>query len=379
MVQSSHSKAAALEQKGRNKTMEPTKKEIGAHIAALRKAKGLTQEQLAGLLGVSAPAVSKWETNSSYPDITLLCPLARALGTNVDTLLQFEEQLSDQEVSARINEVMETAVQGDAAGAEAQLDALLRRWPNCTALQFNAAAAYDGFILFFPMADEDARSRWKRRKRALLEEIRRTGSAAYWQAVTIQLAGLAVSEGDTGRAETLLNELPAYAGDPTAVRVQLCLKKGQPEEALKLAQTELYKSVLKIESCMTTLLNPEVQPDPQKARKACQAYQAVAKAFGLADMSDGFLVEIYLRCGEVDQAAACFARYVEVLTGPPVFPDEELFSPGLIYTKPETAQAVFPPLRRMLLQSVTSEEQYQPLLTHPVSAAALEKLKASLS
>lgn len=358
--------------------MEPTKKEIGAHIAALRKAKGLTQEQLAAQLGVSAPAVSKWETNSSYPDITLLCPLARALGTNVDTLLQFEETLSDQEVAARINEVMETAVQGDAAAAEAQLDALLRRWPNCTALQFNAAAAYDGFILFFPTADEDARSRWKRRKRALLEEIRRTGSAAYWQAVTIQLAGLAVSEGDTGRAEALLNELPAYAGDPSAVRVQLCLKKGQPEEALKLAQTELYKSVVKIESCMTTLLNPEVQPDPQKARKACRAYQAVAKAFGLADMSDGFLVEIYLHCGEVDQAAACFARYVEVLTGPPVFPDEDLFSPGLAYAKPETAQAVFPPLRRMLLQGVTSEERYRPLLTHPVSAAALEKLKAGL-
>ena len=55
----------ALGQKGRNKTMEPTKKEIGAHIAALRKAKGLTQEQLAAQLGVSAPAVSKWETNVS--------------------------------------------------------------------------------------------------------------------------------------------------------------------------------------------------------------------------------------------------------------------------------------------------------------------------
>ena len=104
----------------------------------------------------------------------------------------------------------------------------------------------------------------------------------------------------------------------------------------------------------------------------------MAKAFGLADMSDGFLVEIYLHCGEVDQAAACFARYVEVLTGPPVFPDEDLFSPGLAYAKPETAQAVFPPLRRMLLQGVTSEERYRPLLTHPVSAAALEKLKAGL-
>lgn len=53
---------------------------LGAKLAALRKARGMTQEQLADQLGVSAPAVSKWETDSSYPDITLLCPLARALG-----------------------------------------------------------------------------------------------------------------------------------------------------------------------------------------------------------------------------------------------------------------------------------------------------------
>ena len=65
------------------------KENLGAHIAALRKAKGMTQEQLASALGISAPAVSKWETESSCPDITLLCPLARALGTNLDTLLQF--------------------------------------------------------------------------------------------------------------------------------------------------------------------------------------------------------------------------------------------------------------------------------------------------
>ena len=54
--------------------MEATQKKIGAQIAALRRAKGLTQEQLAEMLGVSAPAVSKWETDSSYPDITLRCP-----------------------------------------------------------------------------------------------------------------------------------------------------------------------------------------------------------------------------------------------------------------------------------------------------------------
>ncbi|HIX17772.1 MAG TPA: helix-turn-helix domain-containing protein [Candidatus Gemmiger faecavium] len=45
--------------------MQRAQSEIGANIAALRRAKGLTQEQLAFRLGVSAPAVSKWETGVS--------------------------------------------------------------------------------------------------------------------------------------------------------------------------------------------------------------------------------------------------------------------------------------------------------------------------
>ena len=184
----------------------------------------------------------------------------------MDTLLQFEENLSDQEVAARINEVAEAAMAGD-TGAEERLEAMLHRWPGCTALLFNAAAVYDGFELFFPAADEEARRRWKTRKRALLEEIRRTGTAAYWQAATIQLASL---------------------------------------------------------------------------------------------------------------AAASFARYVEVLTGPPVLPDEDLFFPGLAYTSPDVQQAMPQPMRRMLLQSITGEEKYRPLLADPVAAAALDKLKASV-
>ena len=43
---------------------------IGNNISALRKKKGITQEELANELGVSAQAVSKWENNSSCPDVS---------------------------------------------------------------------------------------------------------------------------------------------------------------------------------------------------------------------------------------------------------------------------------------------------------------------
>ncbi len=59
----------------------------GAVIKQLREKKGLTQTQLAELLGVSSKAVSKWETCKGLPDISLIEPLSTALGVCVSELM----------------------------------------------------------------------------------------------------------------------------------------------------------------------------------------------------------------------------------------------------------------------------------------------------
>ena len=59
----------------------------GQTIKKLREAKELTQTQLAEQIGVSCKAVSKWETGKGLPDITLIEPLAKALGVSVMELM----------------------------------------------------------------------------------------------------------------------------------------------------------------------------------------------------------------------------------------------------------------------------------------------------
>ncbi len=59
----------------------------GEAIKAMRENKGYTQTKLADLLGVSDKAVSKWETGKGLPDITLIQPLAKALGVSVIELM----------------------------------------------------------------------------------------------------------------------------------------------------------------------------------------------------------------------------------------------------------------------------------------------------
>lgn len=64
-----------------------TSMSIHERIAVLRKAQGLSQEQLAAALGVSNQAVSKWEGGQCCPDIQLLPALADQLGVTIDSLM----------------------------------------------------------------------------------------------------------------------------------------------------------------------------------------------------------------------------------------------------------------------------------------------------
>jgi transcriptional regulator with XRE-family HTH domain len=75
---------------------------IGANIKRLRTAKNITQEQLSVAMNVTCAAVSKWERGDTYPDITLLQPLAYYFGVTLDTLMGYDQE----KVRAEIDEVI---------------------------------------------------------------------------------------------------------------------------------------------------------------------------------------------------------------------------------------------------------------------------------
>ena len=85
---------------------------IGMNIKRLRLAKGFTQEQLAELLTISTAAVSKWEAKNTYPDITMLFPLAEIFGVTVDELLGYDEAKAKADVDKILAEYQRLYVEG---------------------------------------------------------------------------------------------------------------------------------------------------------------------------------------------------------------------------------------------------------------------------
>lgn len=98
---------------------------IHEQIAFLRKQKGLTQEDLAGALGVTNQAVSKWESAQCCPDITLLPDIANIFGVSIDELMGYRTTESFENIYLKLKSLFESTPAEDVFGKAYRLSILL--------------------------------------------------------------------------------------------------------------------------------------------------------------------------------------------------------------------------------------------------------------
>ena len=102
---------------------------IGTNIKRLRNSKNITQEQLSAAMNVSCAAVSKWERGETYPDITLLQPLAYFFGVTLDELMGYDQE----KIQAEIDEIIELFLQNRNKNSKLANEIILkayRDYPN---------------------------------------------------------------------------------------------------------------------------------------------------------------------------------------------------------------------------------------------------------
>ena len=88
------------------------KETFGNMVAALRKEKGMTQLELAEKMGVTDKAVSKWERDLSFPDVSSIPKLAEILGVTVDELMQVKAESKEEPLKKKIDEIVDVAFKG---------------------------------------------------------------------------------------------------------------------------------------------------------------------------------------------------------------------------------------------------------------------------
>ena len=253
-------------------------------IRTRRTALGLTQEQLAGKLGVSAPAVNKWERGNSYPDITLLPVLARTLRVDLNTLLSFQEDLTETEIAQFLNRLYEVSRTGGCGAAFSLAEEKLRQFPNSDALAYSAAGLLEGLLTLFPDTDETARPGREDFVAGLYERAAQSADPKIREWATYTVASRCIARGELDRAEALLDQLSNTHRDKRELLSALRRKQGRTQEAWTLLEQELFDRAHGIQTTLLSLIEMALaEGDRQRARAFCDAARRAGEVLDLSD------------------------------------------------------------------------------------------------
>lgn len=250
---------------------------INQMIREKRKELSLTQEQIADFLGVSTPAVNKWEKGSTYPDITLLPALARLLKTDLNTLMSFNDDLTDIEIENFVNEVDQTVQEQDYEAAFQKAINKIHEYPTCEKLIYSVILYLDGALALYNVSEiEQYRELYETYYRRLatseVPEIRDTA--------TSMLISHARNRGDFSKAEELIHSLPFSTIDKEEHLAILYQQQERYQDAEKIWEYQVFKGVTRIQTALANMLEIALQEKRENdADFFADMYETVIRQF----------------------------------------------------------------------------------------------------
>lgn len=251
--------------------------QIGEVIRKHRKIKNLTQEEMANRLGVTAPAVNKWENGNSFPDIMLLAPIARLLEISLDTLLSFREELSKEEIESIVREMYAMMITESYEESFQWAKQKIEMYPNCEqmilqlALILNAhrimkeipdSEKYDAYILECCTRALDSRE----------EEIRNQAADA--------LFGIYMRKEQYEKAEEYLQYLSVQNPERKRRQAQVYERTGRIQEAYKAYEEILYADYTFLSQTLYGMFLLAMQEqDLERAHMLVKKQQELARLF----------------------------------------------------------------------------------------------------
>lgn len=256
---------------------------ISEQIRENRKKIGLTQEQIANYLGVSTPAVNKWENNMTYPDVTLLPALARLLKIDLNTLFSFCEELTELEVKVFTKELAEIAQNDNLEAAFKMVADKIREYPHCDSLLYSAANIMDACLTLSTM-DKTQKEGYEKQILLWLERATNSQEETVKNAAFYMLALKYIKSLDYDKANNLIEQIPERYTDKTPLQAEILMHQEKTDEAAALLQGKLLQDFCKIQSYLFKLIDIELIADKQEqAQQIAEIAQAIVPLFGLWD------------------------------------------------------------------------------------------------
>jgi transcriptional regulator with XRE-family HTH domain len=213
------------------------KMQIGEIIKKHRKYKNITQAEMANRLGVTAPAVNKWENGNSLPDVALLSPIARLLNISLDTLLSYEQELSDAEANKLLEMAAEKLKTEPFDNVFQWAKQCIAEYPNCNFLILWMARILDSHR---KMAKMPAASQYDAYILDCYNRVLESGSHALKIGASESLYHFYVHKGQYVEAEGYLSYLSQENPERKRKQAMIYSETGRVQEAYKMCEELLY-------------------------------------------------------------------------------------------------------------------------------------------
>lgn len=301
---------------------------IGTTIMRERRAKEITQGELAGHLGVTKAAVSKWELGQSLPDVTLLPRIAAFFGLSLDELFDYRPQLSKEEVEELYCELMELLME-DAEVACVRADELEADYYTCWPLLVQLGTVYMGAVLRLPERSDEL----TQKAMMLFERVEyQSGDVELVQPMRFMRAMLLSQQGGIDEAIALVESIkPEKPFLAETVLGTLYQQKDDHETSLALYQGMLFWSVSAAMNSLSTQLQLPVDYDNDRLDALLNAGEGIIHGFDSERYSPSEALGFYsgaatacLKSGDDDRALLYLERFVDLLdaTGRESFMEE---------------------------------------------------------
>ena len=320
--------------------------ETAARLTALRKEKGLSQEELAERLGVSRQAVSKWERGEGYPDITLLPLIAAFYEKSVDELLGCGEMERDRKTGELEEQFKDNCRKGKIEDAIVLMRQALRDFPYNLSFMWNLAWALR-FTRKTEYMDECI---------ALCEEILAKSVDDGQRYLTLEIIIDAYGrKGNIEKAKEYANRLPGITCSKDIVLEGIL----EGEEGIKLSQTNIITMVNLIDNCVMWMLYAGKYTPQEKIF----AYETVDKLYHLFLYDGNYglehnalsmlwqnIAEEYAACGEEEKTINALkkawqytaaAEHLEAGRYTSIFSDRGSYSGESVYRSGEESPVVW--------------------------------------
>lgn len=250
---------------------------IGKVIRKYRKHANLTQEEMAVRLGVTAPAVNKWENENSCPDITLLAPIARLLNISLETLLSFQEDLTEQEIIDFVDQAAQIMKEKSYEEVFRWMKQVLEQYPNCEPLSLNFAAILDAQGIFQGVSEQEKYEKficgWYERALDSKDENIRTKAAD-------ALTNFYLRKKQYDRAEKYLEYLSLQNPEKKRKKAQICAETGRLEEAYKVYEELLFSDYMRASVELQGIYMLALQEtDRERAHRIVEKQKELAHCF----------------------------------------------------------------------------------------------------